>query len=59
MADIDTPFLAMQEATVVCLENPIFDLVIGDVEVATCGCSPSKAWNIGDRGTISAATARA
>ena len=48
VVDIDTSFLAMQGATVVCLENFTFDLVIGNVEGATCGCSPSKEWNTDD-----------
>ena len=45
LIDVDTPYLRKRNVTAVCLEKPIFDLVIGDVHGASCMCSPDLEWS--------------
>ena len=59
IADIDTPYLTKKQATVVCMDNPTFELVIGDVEGAACKCNPKSDWTIEDDEAIAAVTTRA
>ena len=53
LIDIDTPYLRKCNVTAVCLEKPIFDLVIGDVPGASCMCSPDLEWSSKAMPTIS------
>ena len=49
MADVDTPYVTKRQVTVVCMDNPISDLVIGNVDGAACKCRPKSdmdAWRL-------------
>ena len=48
VADVDIPYLTKRQVTVVCMDNPTSDLVIGNVDVAACKCSPKSDWTPGD-----------
>ena len=45
IVDIDTPYIK-QRMQVVCVENPEFDLIIGDVDGARCKCNPDSNWTL-------------
>ena len=44
VVDINTPYFTKKGATVVCMEDSAYDLVIGNVEGATCKCNPNPDW---------------
>ena len=46
IVDLDTAYLRQKGATVLCLENPVCDLVIGNVIGALCQCNPRQGWSI-------------
>ncbi len=46
VVDIDSPYLKKSNMVVVCMMNPVFDLIIGDVEDASCKCSPDHTWKL-------------
>ena len=48
VADVDTRYLTKRQVTVICMDNPISDLVIGNVDGAACKCSPKSDWMPGD-----------
>ena len=55
LIDVDTPYL-QRKVQAVCLKDPIFDLVIGEVEGARCKCNPDQSWKLD---VIGAVTTRA
>ena len=40
LVDVDTPYLRKCNVVAVCLDEPVFDLIIGDVDGAVCKCNP-------------------
>lgn len=46
IVDVDTPYLKKTSVTALCLEEPAYDLVIGDVEGARCKCDPDPDWKV-------------
>ena len=44
--DVDTPYLKKEKVEAVCLDNPTFDLVIGEVDNVQCRCNPDPNWNL-------------
>ena len=46
IVDIDTPYLSQNGIKALCLKDPAYDLVIGDVEGARCKCDPKPDWAI-------------
>lgn len=46
MIDVDTPFLKKEKVQAVCIDNPTFDLVIGEVDGVRCKCDPDPSWKI-------------
>ena len=46
LIDIDTPFLKQKGVRALCLDSPVYDLVIGDVEGARCKCDPDPTWRL-------------
>ena len=46
IVDLDTAYLTKKGATVPCLENPVCDLVIGNVIGALCQCNQRRGWSI-------------
>ena len=59
IVDIDTPYFSKHGVEVVCLQDPTFDLVIGDVEGAACKCNPQPGWTPKPLPVIAAVTTRA
>ena len=43
--DIDTPYIKQQRASVVCIKDLEFGIVIGDITGARCKCNPNIKWN--------------
>ena len=46
LVDIDTPYLKKSSVKALCLNEPAYDLVIGDVEGARCKCDPDESWKL-------------
>ena len=46
IVDVDTPYLKKTSVKALCLEDPAYDLVIGDVEDARCKCDPDPDWKL-------------
>ena len=44
--DVDTPYLKKEKVEAVCLDNPTFDLVIGEVDNVQCRCNPDPNWKL-------------
>ena len=44
--NIDTPYIRRKHMPVMCIENPPYDLVIGEVEGARCKCDPNPSWKL-------------
>ena len=44
--NIDTPYIRRKHMPVMCIENPPYDLVIGEVEGARCKCDPNPSWRL-------------
>ena len=47
--DVDTPYLKQTEVSAICLTNPTYDLVIGDVPGARCKCNPNPKWKLKEK----------
>jgi len=44
LIDIDTPYLTRNYVKAICLDDPVYDLIIGEVEGARCKCNPYPEW---------------
>ena len=59
LVDVDTPYLRKCNVVAVCLDEQVFDLIIGDVDGAVCKCNPDTTWSPEDGPVIAAVSARA
>ena len=59
LVDVDTPYLRKCNVVAVCLDEPVFDLIIGDVDGAVCKCNPDTTWSPEDMPVIAAVSTRA
>ena len=50
--DVDTPYLKKEKVEAVCLDNPTFDLVIGEVDNVRCRCNPDPNWKLESIGAV-------
>ena len=50
--DVDTPYLKKEKVEAVCLDNPTFDLVIGEVDNVRCRCNPDRNWKLESIGAV-------
>ena len=50
--DVDTPFLKKENVEAMCIDDPTFDLVIGEVEGVRCKCNPNPDWKIESVGAV-------
>ena len=41
---VDTPYLKKNKVHAVCIDEPTFDLVIGEVDGSRCKCNPDLEW---------------
>ena len=52
IVDVDTPYLKKSRVKALCLEDPAYDLVIGDVEGARCKCDPDPDWRLEEANAV-------
>ncbi len=50
--DVDTPYLKKTAVEAVCIDNPTFDLVLGEVDDVRCRCNPDPDWKIESIGAV-------
>ena len=46
VVNVDTPYIKKDKITVLCIENPEVDVVVGEVPGAKCSCSPDPHWSL-------------
>ena len=46
IVNIDTPYIKGNQVQALCIENPEYDLIIGDVLGARCPCNPNPDWKL-------------
>jgi len=59
LIDIDSPYLTRARVVAMCMDDPTFALIIGDVEGATCKCNPNPDWSLDKTTVVAAVTTRA
>ena len=45
IVNVDTPYIKGNQVQALCIENPEYDLVVGDVLGARCPCNPNRIGN--------------
>ena len=46
VVNVDTPCIKKDKISVLCIENPEVDVVVGEVPGAKCSCSPDPHWSL-------------
>ena len=59
LVDVDTPYLRKCNVVAVCLDEQVFDLIIGDVDGAVSKCNPDITWSPEDGPVIAAVSTSA
>ena len=47
IVNLDTPYVRQDRASVLCIDNPEFDLVVGEIPGVRCKCNPDPEWRHG------------
>ena len=47
IVNLGTPYLKQDRASVLCIDNPEFDLVVGEIPGVRCKCNPDPEWRHG------------
>ena len=50
--DVDTPYLKKEKVEAICLDNPTFDLAIGEVDNVRCRYNPDPNWKLESIGAV-------
>ena len=46
VVNIDTPYIRGKQMPVLCIDNPEYDIVVGEVKGARCKCNPNSTWKL-------------
>ena len=46
VVNIDTSYIRGKQMPVLCIDNPEYDIVVGEVKGAKCKCNPNPTWKL-------------
>ena len=46
LVNLDTPYIKQSQVVAMCVENPEYDIVVGNIQGARCRCNPNPKWKL-------------